>query len=125
MESAVEELARYVGLAIEAIAIVIVAIGSLEALLKTFSVMLKPHASNLEKRRVWLHYARWLVAALTFQLAADIVHTSVAPTWDDIGRLAAVAAIRTFLTYFLDRDMEKTRELQHAEAIEESHAGRA
>jgi uncharacterized membrane protein len=57
-----------------------------------------------------MYYARWLVAGLTFQLAADIVHTSIAPTWDDVGKVGAIAAIRTFLTYFLDRDMEKVRE---------------
>jgi len=123
MESLLEELARYVTLSIELIAVVIIAIGSVEAVIKVFSIMLKRRASNLDKRRVWLHYARWLVAGLTFQLAADIVHTAVAPTWDDIGRLAAVAAIRTLLTYFLDHDMEKTRELQHPPA--ESHAQRA
>lgn len=61
---------------------------------------------------MWLGYARWLVAGLTFQLAADIVSTSFAPTWDDVGRLAAVAAIRTFLSYFLDREMESTGRLR-------------
>ena len=51
--------------------------------------------------------ARWLVAALTFQLGADIVATSFAPTWDELGRLAFVAAIRTFLSVFLDREIER------------------
>jgi len=55
---------------------------------------------------------RWLAAALTFQLAGDIVHTAVTPTWDDIGRLAAIAVIRTFLTYFLERDIRNLRERQ-------------
>ncbi|MGH9896569.1 MAG: DUF1622 domain-containing protein [bacterium] len=53
------------------------------------------------------------MAGLTFQLAADIVETTVAPTWDEIGRVAAIAVIRTFLTYFLDRDVERIREAQH------------
>jgi len=61
-----------------------------------------------------LKYARWLAAGLTFQLAGDIVHTAVTPTWDDIGRLAATAVIRTFLTYFLERDIRDLRE-QRAE----------
>jgi uncharacterized membrane protein len=58
-------------------------------------------------------FARWLVAGLTFQLAADIVSTTSAPTWQEIGRLAAIAGIRTFLSYFLDREVDSTRELQH------------
>jgi uncharacterized membrane protein len=66
-------------------------------------------SSHCEIRSVWLDYARWLIAGLTFQLAADLVHTTVAPTWDDIGRLAAIAVTRTFLNYFLERDMEDIR----------------
>jgi uncharacterized membrane protein len=47
------------------------------------------------------------VAALTFQLGADIVATSYAPTWEELARLALVAAIRTFLSFFLDREIER------------------
>jgi len=62
---------------------------------------------------VWLDFAGWLVAALTFQLAADIISTSFSPSWDEVGRLGAIAAIRIFLSYFLDREVENTRRLQH------------
>jgi uncharacterized membrane protein len=102
--------AEYVELAVEAIAVLMIAIGSLEAVVSVFRVMLDRAAAAGAKRQVWLHYARWLVIALTFQLAADIVHTAVAPSWDDVGRLAAIAVIRTFLTYFLDRDLERQTE---------------
>lgn len=106
--------AEYVELAVEAIAVLMIAIGSLEAVVSVFRVMLDRAAAAGAKRDVWLHYARWLVIALTFQLAADIVHTAVAPSWDDVGRLAAIAVIRTFLTYFLDRDLE--RQMEHETA---------
>jgi uncharacterized membrane protein len=49
-------------------------------------------------------FARWILA-LEFALAADIVRTAIAPTWDGIGHLAAIAVIRTVLNYFLERDM--------------------
>jgi uncharacterized membrane protein len=62
--------------------------------------------SRSEFQEIWLNHARWLVAGLTFLLAADIVETAFSPTWNELGRLAAVAAIRTFLSYFLDREME-------------------
>lgn len=117
MEALLEQYARYVGLTLEAIAVLMIAIGSIEALIGVVRVLVRSNnASNHDKRRVWLLYTRWLVAALTFQLAADIVHTSFAGTWNDVGRLAAIAVIRTFLTYFLDRDMERTRELQIADS---------
>lgn len=47
--------------------------------------------------------------ALEFQLAADILATAVAPSWNQIGKLAAVAAIRTALNYFLSREMAQEK----------------
>lgn len=68
------------------------------------------------RRLLWMDYGRWMVAGLTFQLAADIVESAIAPTWEAIGQLAAVAVIRTFLNYFLERDMEEVREREEARA---------
>lgn len=53
-----------------------------------------------------LAFARYLTLALELQLAADILSTSVAPTWDRIGKLAAIAVIRTALNYFLGRELK-------------------
>lgn len=39
-------------------------------------------------------------------LAADILLTAVAPTWDEIAKLAAIATIRTALNYFLQKEIE-------------------
>ena len=38
--------------------------------------------------------------------------TAIAPTWEDIGRLAAIAAIRTFLNFFLERDIIEARKIR-------------
>jgi uncharacterized membrane protein len=51
-----------------------------------------------------------IVLALELALAADIVRTAIAPDWDSIGRLAAIAAIRTALNWFLLRDLRESRE---------------
>ena len=53
--------------------------------------------------------ARYLALALEFQLAADILSTGVAPEWEEIGQLAAIAAIRTGLNYFLTREIDTER----------------
>ena len=55
---------------------------------------------------VRLAFARYLTLALELQLAADILSTSVAPTWDRIGKLAAIAVIRTALNFFLSQEMK-------------------
>jgi uncharacterized membrane protein len=62
------------------------------------------------QRDVWLRLGRWLVAGLTFQLAADVLETAVTSSWDEVARLAAIAAIRTFLNYFLERDIDAVQE---------------
>jgi uncharacterized membrane protein len=101
---------------IDAIALVVVIIAVVEAFVSGLRVMFR-HANGHERRDVWLRFARWLVAALTFQLAADIVETSITQDWMSIGRIAAIAAIRTALNYFLERDLDKTRaEQRTAEA---------
>lgn len=56
---------------------------------------------------VRLSFARYLALALEFQLAADILSTAVAPSWDRIGKLGAIAVIRTALNYFLTREMRE------------------
>ena len=60
--------------------------------------------------------ARWLLLGLEFMLAADIVRSAIAPDWNDIGQLAAIAVIRTFLNYFLERDLADMEERQAAGA---------
>ena len=112
MADGLKLIAGYVSLGLEAVAILIIVVGAIETLVGIRRVMLTGHATNAEKRAVWLEFARWLIAGLTFQLAADIVQTTVAPTWDEIGRVAAIAAIRTFLTFFLDRDIDTVRDFQ-------------
>jgi uncharacterized membrane protein len=112
MQSLIHLAAGYVALALQAVAILIVAFGSARAVFNIARGAFASHPGAADQRAEWLDYARWLVAALTFQLGADIVATSYAPTWDELGRLAVVAVVRTFLSYFLDREMEHAARLR-------------
>jgi uncharacterized membrane protein len=103
---------EYAVVIIDIFALVLVVIGTVEAFVSGLRVLLSGHAGH-ERRDVWLRYARWLVAALTFQLAADIIESATTTDWDAVGRLAAIAIVRTFLNYFLDRDLNEMRERQH------------
>src|SRR5271169_341262 len=113
MEALLHVIGHYLALGIEAVAMVLIAAGAIEAVFAIVRAVLRADATNQDRRAVWLMFARWLVAGLTFQLAADVVNTSFEPTWDELGRLATIAAIRTFLSFFLDREVEDTRDLQH------------
>ena len=94
---------------INAIALLFIAVATVRAAIAALPGILAP-LSGVQRREVFLQYARWLVAGLTFQLAADIIETAITTSWETIGRVAAIAAIRTFLNYFLERDMSDARE---------------
>ncbi|MDD9205646.1 DUF1622 domain-containing protein [Georgenia sp. 10Sc9-8] len=59
--------------------------------------------------RVRLLLGRFLALGLEFQLASDILRTAVAPSFEEIGKLAAIAAIRTLLNYFLAKEIKEER----------------
>lgn len=72
--------------------------------------------------RVRLNFGRWLSLSLEAQLGADIVNTTIAPTTDALIRLGAIAVIRTFLNYFLSKELEqeiKEAELYRSAPIQE------
>jgi uncharacterized membrane protein len=107
---------------IDVIALAVIVFGTVQALVGGIGMMLHP-ASGHMRREVWLRYARWLIAGLTFQLAADIIETAITTDWEAIARVGAIAVIRTFLNYFLERDLGETRERQKESAGE--HPGLA
>ena len=89
---------------VEGAAALLIAIGAAEAFVMSLISFRSPSA---QKMQIWMHFATWLLLGLEFELAADVIRTAIAPTWSDIGQLASIAAIRTFLSYFLDKDIEK------------------
>jgi len=92
----------------ELVSLFIIAAGIAVSVYRMLHTILTYRDSNSrlgEYEYIRLGLARFLALALEFQLAADIIATSVAPGWDQLGRLGAVALIRTFLNYFLGREM--------------------
>ena len=108
--------------AIDAVALLIIVIGSAEAFVRGTTVLLTSRSGH-ERRDVWLRYARWLVAGLTFQLAADIIETSITTGWESVARLGVIAAIRTMLNYFLEKDLDDVRERQHGDTAVQTSGG--
>jgi len=96
---------------IDAIAFVWIVVGVVYLLIGALRA-LASGGSNQDKRVIWLGFAKVLVAALSIQLAADIIESSISESWEAIGRLGAIAVIRTFLDYFLGRDVDEIRERQ-------------
>ncbi|MDI9525477.1 MAG: DUF1622 domain-containing protein [Pseudomonadota bacterium] len=109
LEPTLRAFAELLVVPIEAIAALIVAVG----VATTFARLVRLRGiKDLQKfLRVRLYFSRYLVLALEFQLAADILGTAVTPTWSQIGKLGAIAFIRTFLNFFLVREMRHSEEV--------------
>jgi uncharacterized membrane protein len=106
MEELFVEGARVVGLLVEAAAVLVVAFGSIEALLNILWVVVTPGTTHGERKAIWRRFGMWLLLGLEFELAADIVGSVFSPAWQDVGKLGAIAVIRTFLNYSLEKDLE-------------------
>jgi len=108
MELMLRDFAQAVARACELVAVIFIALGAAEALGRTL-LGWRRYGDLLARKRVWLRFASSIILALEFALAADIARTAISPTWEDIGQLAAIAAIRTLLNLFLERDLEQAR----------------
>jgi uncharacterized membrane protein len=105
LEHLLHEAAQTLGLLAEAAVVLIVAWGAGEALFRTVRLVVFRKGDLGGRRQIWLGFAAWIMLALEFALAADIIRTAIAPTWQDIGMLGAIAAIRTALNWFLAKDI--------------------
>jgi uncharacterized membrane protein len=108
MEEILTNLVLKLKLFIEIIGAVLIGVGALLAMGRFLRVVSKPSTRGYERVRLLL--ARFLSLGLEFQLAADILGTAVAPSWAQIGKLGAIAVIRTGLNYFLAREIEEEQE---------------
>jgi uncharacterized membrane protein len=103
---------------VEGVGAVIIFVGALVATWQFLRVL--PHRNPDEFVRVRLTLARFLALGLEFQLASDVLRTAVAPSFEELGKLAAVAAIRTALNFFLAREI---RDEQRAVSTETGSRG--
>jgi uncharacterized membrane protein len=106
MEELIRIACAYIALSIEAVAALVIAYGTVEALVGLSTELFK-WTTPKRRRDVWSRFGVWLLLGLEFELAADIIRSAISPSWTDIGQLAAIAAIRTFLNYFLESDIER------------------
>lgn len=107
-ETTLRLIAAYTAFLVEGIAVLVIAFGGLETLVYLVGQASRFIARTQDWRRdLFVRFGRWLIMGLQFALAADIVRSVISPSWNDIGQLAAIAVIRTFLNYFLEKDLEE------------------
>jgi uncharacterized membrane protein len=110
VESNVQIAVEWLRLAVESLGALVIGAGILVAV---WGIARRLAHASPDFVSVRLQFARYLTLALELQLAADILSTSVAPTWERIGKLAAIAVIRTALNYFLNKEMREEQRMVH------------
>lgn len=108
VEETVAGAVQWLKLLVETLGAAIIAIGICIAAYQFVSALVPPRVKSFNRIRLTL--ARYLALALEFQLGADILSTAIAPSWDQIGKLGAIAIIRTALNFFLTREMREESE---------------
>lgn len=109
MEELFKVIAARIALAVELVSALLIAYGAVEALVSLLIPRRRFENEKLfhKRRQIFLRFGMWLILGLEFELAADIVRSAISPNWSDIGQLGAIAAIRTFLNFFLERDIKE------------------
>lgn len=104
-----EELARiltsYISYAAEILAALVIGIALIRSMVQ-YAKSFKVNSNVESKQNLRIEFGSSLAIALEFLLGADILATAVAPTWDEIGKLAAIAILRTALNFILERELK-------------------
>ena len=112
---------QWLKLGVEAVGALVIGVGAILAIYLLVIHFKDQQPSNFNRVRLTL--GKYLTLALEFQLGADILSTAIAPTPQEIGKLAAIAAIRTVLNYFLTKELkeEQKREEEISTVSSDEH----
>lgn len=112
VEQPVVAAVQWLRLGVETVGAAIICFGVILAVYRLIQHFRDKQSRDFNYIRLTL--GKYLALALEFQVGADILSTAIAPSWEQIGKLAAIAAIRTLLNYFLTRELvnERQREEQ-------------
>jgi uncharacterized membrane protein len=105
VEEAIRDAVGYVIPVVEATGAIVIAAGVIVSFVLWVLSELRLRTVSYEAIRLTL--GRFLALGLEFQLGADILGTAVSPSWSEIGKLGAIAGIRTVLNYFLAQDLKR------------------
>jgi uncharacterized membrane protein len=106
MEEIAKNSTLFISHALEIISAAVIAAALVKLLLHYFQSQLQ-HKSGLPAMQVRIQFGSAVAVSLELLLGADVLATAVAPSWDAIGKLAAIATLRTALNYFLERELSK------------------
>ena len=121
VEASVRAAVEWLRLTVETLGALVIAAGIAVAVWGLLRQLLSGSEQNFQTVR--LFFAHYLTLALELQLAADILSTSIAPDWNQIGKLAAIAVIRTALNFFLNKEMRSEARRAEGELRQSAKGG--
>jgi uncharacterized membrane protein len=110
LEEFVRSVTLLVAFIIDIGVVVVIALASSEAIARALFVFTKSDRGLSEMSGIRIRLGRWLSMALEFEIGSDILRTAVAPSWNDIGQLAAIVVLRTAIEWTLQRDIRQEAE---------------
>jgi uncharacterized membrane protein len=97
---------KWVAVGIEAIAIGIIVVGAITTTIIFLVRIIKEGALDDCYRRFRSDFGKAILLGLEFLIASDIVGTvAIGPTYSDLGILALLVVIRTFLSFSLELEI--------------------
>lgn len=112
LQDSLEVIVQFLAIVLEATAAVCIVLGLLVSIKLALTFRRRRSTIQFPLGRLRLSFGRWLALALEFQLGADILATTVAPTFEALGKLGAIAIIRTFLNFFLNKELVEVFDMQ-------------
>lgn len=97
-----------ISLFLDIISVICIVIGIIVAVITMFKLI--GETTTPLHNRIRMKFGGWLVLALEFQLASDIVKTTLSPNYENLIILGVIALIRTFLNYFLNKELKEEME---------------
>jgi uncharacterized membrane protein len=108
MEEIAKNITVYISHTLEIIAAIIIA-AALFQLLFNYSYTFIKSRNSLSALDARIRFGSAVAVSLELLLGADVLATAVAPSWDDIGKLAAIATLRTALNFFLEKELKHNK----------------
>ena len=105
MNEIAEWITKHLSSFVEVLAAIVIGVALLQFLYRYTTSIFKPNVGTVNQD-LRIKFGSSLTVALELLLGADILATAIAPTWDEIGKLAAIAALRTALNYFLEKELD-------------------
>lgn len=105
----VMKILEIIVLVIKLVSVIVLLLGLLFCIrsLLAFAVSRRHGENEQQVQHIKNELGRYVLLGLEILIIADIIESIINPSFKDIGRLAAIVAIRTVISYFLNKEIQE------------------